>query len=47
MWYKGISFTAKDIPLVYLVDEAGLRTTVDRFLDIKDEFAFDVFNRFV
>ncbi|CAG0913639.1 unnamed protein product [Notodromas monacha] len=31
MWYKGVSFTADQCSLVYLVDEGGTRTTADRF----------------
>lgn len=43
-WQKGISFMAKDVPVVYLVDEAGLRSTVDHFIHIKKDYALDVFN---
>ena len=31
---KGISFTANNMALVYLLDEAGLRTTTDIFHDL-------------
>lgn len=37
---------AKDIPVVYLVDEAGLRSSVDHFVHIKKECALDVFNKY-
>lgn len=42
---KGISFMAKDVPVVYLVDEAGLRSSIDHFVHIKKDCAMDVFNR--
>lgn len=45
-WQKGISFMAKDVPVVYLVDEAGLRSSVDHFIHIKKDYALDVFNRY-
>lgn len=44
-WQKGISFMAKDVPMAYLVDEAGLRSSVDHFVHIKKEYAFEVFNK--
>lgn len=44
IWQKGISFMAKDVPVVYLVDEAGLRSSVDHFIQIKKDYAFEVFN---
>ena len=34
IWPKGISFTATTFALVYLLDEAGLRTTSDVFHDL-------------
>ena len=34
IWRKGISFTATTFALVYLLDEAGLRTTSDIFHDL-------------
>lgn len=45
IWQKGISFMAKDIPVVYLVDEAGLRSSVDHFIHIKKDYALEVFNK--
>ncbi|XP_055299731.1 uncharacterized protein LOC129567135 isoform X2 [Sitodiplosis mosellana] len=45
IWQKGISFMAKDIPVVYLVDEAGLRSSVDHFVHIKKDCALEVFNK--
>lgn len=36
---KGISFTANNCALVYLVDEAGVRSTMDQFYDL---FADDI-----
>lgn len=45
MWYKGISFSAKDIPVVYLIDEAGLRTCVDRFIDIESQHTHNIFGQ--
>ena len=39
IWPKGISFTATTCALVYLLDEAGLRTTSDIFHDL---YASDV-----
>lgn len=44
IWQKGISFMAKDVPVVYLVDEAGLRSSIDHFIQIKKDYAIDVFN---
>lgn len=46
LWQKGISFMAKDIPVVYLVDEAGLRSSIDHFIHIKKDYALDVFNKY-
>lgn len=43
MWFKGISFSSKNCPLVYLVDAAGVRSTVDRFPEILEENASEVF----
>lgn len=43
MWFKGISFSSKNCPLVYLVDAAGVRSTVDRFPEIMEENASEVF----
>lgn len=43
-WQKGISFMAKDVPLVYLVDEGGLRSSIDHFIHIRKDSAHDVFN---
>ena len=34
IWPKGTSFTATTFALVYLLDEAGLRTTSDVFHDL-------------
>ena len=34
IWPKGTSFTATTCALVYLLDEAGLRTTTDIFHDL-------------
>lgn len=45
LWFKGITFTAENIPIVYLLDEAGLRTTNDRFFDIKKNFAIKAFSK--
>lgn len=47
MWQRGISFMAKDVPVVYLVDEAGLRSSVDHFIHIKRDYALNVFNKLV
>lgn len=44
--HKGISFMAKGIPVVYLVDEAGLRSSIDHFIHIEKDCAMDVFNRY-
>lgn len=44
-WQKGISFMAKDVPLVYLVDEGGLRSSIDHFIHIRKDSAYDVFNK--
>lgn len=44
-WQKGISFMAKDVPVAYLVDEAGLRSSIDHFISIKKDYASDVFNK--
>lgn len=43
MWYKGVSFTAEQCALVYLVDAAGTRTTTDTFLDMSQDFSLNVF----
>ena len=43
-WQKGISFMAKDVPLVYLVDEGGLRSSIDHFIHIRKDSVYDVFN---
>ncbi|CAH0716549.1 unnamed protein product, partial [Brenthis ino] len=43
MWYKGVSFTAEQCALVYLVDAAGTRTTTDTFLDMSQDFTLNVF----
>ncbi|XP_040565763.1 uncharacterized protein fest [Lepeophtheirus salmonis] len=34
MWPKGVSFTANNCALVYLVDKAGVRSTSDTFFDL-------------
>ena len=34
MWSHGISFTANNYALVYLVDQAGARSTTDTFHDL-------------
>lgn len=47
MWFKGISFSSKNCPLVYLVDAAGVRSTVDRFPEILEENASEVFYGYV
>lgn len=44
LWTRGVSFMAKDIPVVYLVDEAGLRSSADNFGHIKNDYAMEVFN---
>ncbi|PNF32407.1 hypothetical protein B7P43_G10079, partial [Cryptotermes secundus] len=43
MWYKGISFTSEQCALVYLVDAAGTRTTIENFLDMRQDFSLSVF----
>ncbi|XP_031617044.1 uncharacterized protein LOC116336946 [Contarinia nasturtii] len=43
-WTKGISFMARDIPVVYLVDEGGLRSSIDNFVHIRNDYAMEVFN---
>jgi hypothetical protein len=43
MWYKGVSFTSEQCPLVYLVDAAGTRTTSDNFSDLSQDFSLSVF----
>lgn len=45
-WQKGISFMAKDVPVAYLVDEAGLRSSIDHFISIKKDYAQDIFNKY-
>lgn len=47
MWYKGVSFTAEQCALVYLVDAAGTRTTTDTFLDMSQDFTLNVFYKLV
>lgn len=42
--HKGISFMAKDVPVVYLVDEGGLRSSTDHFIHIEKDMALEVFN---
>ena len=42
MYPKGISFTANNCALVYLVDEAGARSTTDQFHDL---FAGDIVDK--
>lgn len=37
---------AKDVPVAYLVDEAGLRSSIDHFISIKKDYALDVFNKY-
>lgn len=37
---------AQDIPLVYLVDEGGLRSSIDHFTPIRKDSAHDVFNTY-
>jgi len=43
MWYKGVSFTSEHCALVYLVDQAGTRTTTDNFSDMEGDFSMPVF----
>lgn len=43
MWYKGVSFTSENCPLVYLVDSAGTRTTTDTFSDLNHDFSYETF----
>jgi len=43
MWYKGVSFTAENCALVYLVDSAGTRTTTDNFSDLTQDFSMPIF----
>jgi len=43
MWYKGVSFTAEQCALVYLVDSAGTRTTTDSFSDLSKDISLNVF----
>lgn len=43
MWYKGVSFTSEKCALVYLVDQAGTRTTTDTFSDMSGDFSMPVF----
>ena len=37
MWPKGVSFTSNNSALVYLVDQAGARSTTDTFHDLYAE----------
>jgi hypothetical protein len=34
MWYRGVSFTASNCALNYLLDQAGARSTTDAFYDL-------------
>lgn len=43
MFYKGVSFTSDTSALVYLVDQAGTRTTSDTFSDLSGDFSIPVF----
>jgi len=43
MFYKGVSFTSDTSALVYLVDQAGTRTTTDNFSDMHGDFSIPVF----
>ncbi|XP_075168962.1 wurstfest [Haematobia irritans] len=43
IWYKGISFTAENCALIYLVDTAGTRTTTDTFTDLTKDYTLTVF----
>jgi len=44
MWPRGVSFTANNCALVYLVDQAGARSTTDTFHDLyADNIADTVF----
>lgn len=40
---KGITFTCETSPLVYLVDEGGVKTTVDKFMTFNQDLPVDVF----
>ena len=42
MWYKGVSFTSEKCALIYLVDQAGTRTTTDYFSDLDYDFSQDI-----
>lgn len=44
--HKGISFMAKDVPVVYLVDEGGLRSSTGHFIHIEKDLALEVFNKY-
>ena len=37
IWPRGISFTASNCAIVYLVDQAGTRSTSDQFHDLYSE----------
>jgi len=43
MSHKGISFTGEAGGLVYLVDDAGTRSTSDVFSDMSGDFSMPVF----
>jgi len=43
MWFKGVSFSSEQSALVYLVDQAGTRTTTDQFSDMSGDFTLPVF----
>ena len=43
MWHKGVSFSADTCALVYLVDQAGTRTTTDSFSDMNGDFSVPIF----
>jgi hypothetical protein len=44
MWEKGISLTADGCALIYLVDQAGTRTTSDAVnKDIRGDYSWQVF----
>jgi hypothetical protein len=45
MWEKGISLTAEGCALIYLVDQAGTRTTSDAVnKDLHSEYSWRVFS---
>ncbi|GBM74264.1 hypothetical protein AVEN_210023-1 [Araneus ventricosus] len=40
---RGIVFSSSTCSLAYLVDEAGTKSTADRFMDLRRDFSMDVF----